>query len=167
MAALQHPVLRCAVLLGAIASGEALAHGGHPGGHAFGATADPRAVSFGRPGDPGKVSRVVAVEMNDRECRLEPEVRVRQGATVRFDVRNSGTQLHELVIGTSHELKEHASQPADDSDADHDQAYIVHVEPGARESLVWRFTRVNLLGYGCLLHGSGRTAMTGRIKVLR
>lgn len=83
------------------------------------------------------MSRAVGGEMNDREYRLEPEVRVRQCDTVRFDVRNSGMQLHALVIGTSHELKEHASQPADDSDADHDQTCIVHVQPGARETLVW------------------------------
>ncbi len=153
-------------LAAAFASGGAFGHGGHLGAHAFGASGDPRAVSFGRPGDPAKVSRAIAIEMDDRECRLQKEIRIRQGDTLRFDVRNRGTRVHELVLGTSHELKAHADA-AESSEAEHEGPYILHVEPGEQRSLVWRFTRVDLLGYGCLIHGSGRTAMTGRIVVQR
>lgn len=151
----------------ALVSGGAFGHGGHLGAHAFGASGEPGSVSFGRPGDPAKVSRAIAVEMNDRECRLQKEVRIRQGDTLRFDVRNKGTRVHELVLGTSHELKAHADAAAKDSEAEHEEPFILHVEPGERRSLVWRFTRVDLLGYGCLIHGSGRTTMTGRILVGR
>ncbi|MFY9315920.1 MAG: hypothetical protein WAO95_10215 [Burkholderiales bacterium] len=157
----------CAFWVAALAAGGAQSHGGHQGAHAFGASGDPRAAAFGRPGDSAKVSRVVPVEMDDRECRVQPLVRIRLGDTVRFAVRNAGTRMHELVIGTSHEIREHATEAPADEDADHDQYYILHVEPGAQESLVWRFTRVDLLGYGCLIHGSGRTAMNGRIVVER
>lgn len=164
--------VRCSAILplllaAAFASGSAYAHGGHLGEHAYGASGDPRAVSFGHPGDPAKVSRAIAVEMDDRACRLQKEVRLRQGDTVRFDVRNSGTRMHELVLGTSHELKEHASGATGEPEADHDEPYILHVEPGKRKSLVWRFTRVDLLGYGCLIDGSTGTAMSGRIRVER
>jgi uncharacterized cupredoxin-like copper-binding protein len=159
--------LLAAGLAVAFASGGAFGHGGHLGAHAFGASGDPRAVTFGRPGDPAKVSRAIAVEMDDRECRLQKEVRIRQGDTLRFDVRNRGSRMHEFVLGTSHELKEHAAGATDSPKTEHDEPYIVHVEPGTRGSLVWRFTRVDLLGYGCLIHGSGRTAMTGRILVER
>jgi len=154
-------------LVAAFASGGAFGHGGHLGAHAFGASGDPRAVSFGRPGDPAKVSRAIAVEMDDRECRLQKEIRIRQGDTVRFDVRNRGTRVHELVLGTSHELKAHAEAAAESPVAEHEEPYILHVEPGKSRSLVWRFTRVDLLGYGCLIHGSGQTAMSGRILVGR
>lgn len=154
-------------LAAAFASGGALGHGGHLGTHAYGASGDPRAVSFGQPGDPAKVSRAIAVEMDDRACRLQKEIRIRQGDTLRFDVRNKGTRVHELVLGTSHELKSHAVAAAESPEAEHEEPYILHVEPGKRRSLVWRFTRVDLLGYGCLIHGSGRTAMSGRILVGR
>jgi uncharacterized cupredoxin-like copper-binding protein len=154
-------------LAAAFASGGAFGHGGHLGAHPFGATGDPRAVSFGRPGDPAQVSRVIVVEMDDRECRLQKEIRTRQGDTLRFDVHNKGTRMHELVLGTSHELKEHADAAAKSPEAEHEEPYVLHVEPGTRQSLVWRFTRVDLLGYGCLIQGSGRTAMTGRIRVGR
>lgn len=154
-------------LAAAFASGGASGHGGHLGAHAFGASGDPRSVAFGRPGDPAKVSRSIAVEMDDRECRLEKEIRIRQGDTLRFDVRNKGTRMHELVIGTSHELKAHAEGAADNPQAEHEEPFILHVDPGKRRTLVWRFTRVDLLGYGCLIHGSGQTAMTGRILVGR
>lgn len=160
-------ILAAAGLAAAFASAGALGHGGHLGAHPFGATGDPRAVSFGRPGDPAKVSQVIAVEMDDRECRLQKEVRIRQGDTLRFEVHNNGTRMHELVLGTSHELKAHADSAPETPEAEHEEPYILHVEPGKRRSLVWRFTRVDLLGYGCLIHGSGQTAMSGRILVGR
>lgn len=160
-------LLVAAGLAAAFASGGALGHGGHLGTHAFGASGDPRTVAFGRPGDPAKVSRTIAVEMDDRECRLQKEIRIRQGDTLRFDVRNKGTRMHELVLGTSHELKAHAQDAAEKPDAEHEEPFILHVAPGKLRTLVWRFTRVDLLGYGCLIHGSGQTAMTGRILVGR
>ena len=61
-------------------------------------------------------------------------------------------------------LKAHADAAPE---AEHEEPYVLHVEPGKSRSLVWRFTRVDLLGYGCLIHGSGQTAMTGRILVRR
>lgn len=160
-------ILAAAGLAAVFASGGAFGHGGHLGAHPFGATGDPRAVSFGRPGDLAKVSRVIAVEMDDRECRLQKEIRIRQGDTLRFEVGNKGTRMHELVLGTSHELKAHADAAPETPEAEHEEPYILHVEPGKRRSLVWRFTRVDLLGYGCLIHGSGQTAMSGRILVGR
>lgn len=152
-------------LAAAFASGGVLGHGGHLGAHAYGASGDPRAVTFGRPGDPAKGSRAIAVEMDDRECRLQKEIRIRQGETLRFDVHNKGTRMHELVLGTSHELKAHADDTSGDSLAEHEEPFILHVEPGKQRSSVWRFTRVDLLGYGCLIHGTGKTTMTGRILV--
>lgn len=91
---------------------------------------------------------------------MQNEVRIRRGDTLRFDVRNRGTRVHELVLGASRELKAHADAAPE---AEHEEPYVLHVGPGKRRSLVWRFTRVDLLCYGCLIHGSGQTAMTGRI----
>ena len=105
--------------------------------------------------------------MSDAKCVLPVEVRLRRGQTVRFTVNNSGTRMHELVIGTSHELKEHALRSHQSSESDHEEPYIVHVEPGTTETIVWRFMYVGMFGYGCLIQGTNETRMSGRITVSR
>src|SRR4030067_2043700 len=64
--------------------------------------------ALGRPGDPGKVTRNVEVEMSDA-MRFNPEsIRVKRGETIRFIVKNTGMLKHEMVLGTIEELKAHA-----------------------------------------------------------
>jgi uncharacterized cupredoxin-like copper-binding protein len=151
----------------ALGEGAAHGHGGHLGAHVPSKFLNRDTFVFGRPGDAARVSTTVQVEVNDRQCRLTTDVRLRQGQTVRFVARNTGTRMHELVLGTSHELAQHAARGAKNPSLDHEELYIVHVEPGATEELVWRFTRVELLRYGCLIYGSGETMMQGRITVTR
>jgi uncharacterized cupredoxin-like copper-binding protein len=150
-----------------LAMGVAYGHSGHAGVHLPGKTRDPQATSFGVPGDPSRISHTVSVEINDTRCRHPAEGRFRQGETVRFVVRNSGTRMHELVLGTSHELGEHAARSEGNPEADHDDSFILHVEPGTTEALVWRFTRVGLFSYECLIRGAKEVSMTGRIVVTR
>jgi uncharacterized cupredoxin-like copper-binding protein len=156
-------------LAAALISGATLVygHGGHAGNHIDATSRDPAGAAFGRPGDPTRIAHTIAVDIDDAACRLVPEVRVRQGETVRFVVANRGTRMHELVLGTSHELERHAEQAASDADLDHEEASILHVEPGASAALVWRFTRVGLFRYGCLIHGVREFRMAGRILVFR
>jgi plastocyanin len=45
--------------------------------------------TFGREGDPKKVSRTVKIDMSDTMRFLPAELAVKQGETVRFDVRNT------------------------------------------------------------------------------
>lgn len=156
-----------AVAVLALGVSAAYGHGGHIGSHVPGSLLSPDAFIFGHLGDPKKVDTEVRVEMSDRQCRLQTDVRLRQGQTARFVARNGGTKMHELVLGTSHELAQHALQGANDPHQDHDEPYIVHVEPGATEVLVWRFTRVGLYGYGCLIHGMDAARMQGRITITR
>ena len=106
--------MMCVLL--ALATGNARAHGGHAGAHPIGPARDAEGVSFGRAGDAKAVTRTVSVEMSDRGCALPLEIRVRRGDTARFVARNTGTQTHELVLGTSHELAQHAKQAERDPD---------------------------------------------------
>src|ERR1700682_5825218 len=84
----------------ALAASGAAAHGDvHHHGHA----------AFGQPGDPAKVSRSVAIDMNDT-MRYDPaRISVKRGETIRFVVKNSGQLKHEVVLGTVKELREHAA----------------------------------------------------------
>lgn len=148
-------------------AGAAQGHGGHGKAHSIDKVGDPEATSFGRAGDPSAIAHSVSAEMNDTSCRHPAELRLRQGDNVRFVVRNSGTRMHELVLGTSHELGQHAARSERNPHADHDESFILHVEPGTTESIVWRFTRVGLFGYGCLIRGANEAVMKGRIVVAR
>src|SRR5437764_1420628 len=54
------------------------------------------ASRIGVPGDPQRVSRTVAVEMNDSMRFVPSSFDVRRGETIRFVVRNAGRVRHEM-----------------------------------------------------------------------
>ena len=64
--------------------------------------------TFGREGDPKKVARTVKIDMADTMRYSPSAITVKKGETVRFEAKNSGKVMHEIVLGTMQELKEHA-----------------------------------------------------------
>ena len=66
----------------------------------------PGRQSGGRPGDAAKVTRTIEVVATDNAFSLKA-LDVRDGETVRFVVRNDGSDPHELTIGTAPEHAEH------------------------------------------------------------
>jgi uncharacterized cupredoxin-like copper-binding protein len=123
-------------------------------------------TDFGRTGDPGRVVRTVRVDMSDK-MRFTPSViEVKQGETVRFIVKNSGKTMHEMVIGTMQELKEHAEMMKKHPGMEHDEPFMAHVAPGKTEEIVWQFTKPGEFHFGCLIPGHFEAGMVGRIKVI-
>jgi uncharacterized cupredoxin-like copper-binding protein len=91
---------------------------------------------------------------------------VKQGETVRFRLKNSGKVMHEMVLGTLQDLKNHAETMRKDPGMDHHgEAGMVHVAPGKSGSLVWKFTRPGEFHYACLVPGHFEAGMVGTIKV--
>ncbi|MPZ43660.1 MAG: plastocyanin [Betaproteobacteria bacterium] len=121
--------------------------------------------AFGRQCDPKKVTRTVKVAMADSMRYLPSEIRVRRGETVRFEVRNSGKIMHELVLGTLSDLKAHADLMRKHPGMEHDEPHMAHVAPGRTERLVWQFTRAGEFHYGCLVPGHFEAGMVGKIIV--
>ena len=120
---------------------------------------------FGREGDPGKVTRTIKVDMSDK-MRFSPEVlEIRRGEIVRFEVKNSGKVMHEMVLGTMKELKEHAELMKKHPGMEHDEPYMAHVAPGKRENIVWHFTKAGEFFYGCLIPGHFEAGMMGKVVV--
>jgi uncharacterized cupredoxin-like copper-binding protein len=141
----------------------ALAHGEK---HPKGAKAIARdEQAFGREGDPKKVSRTVEVDMSDRMRFTPAALTVRRGETIRFRVKNSGQVMHEMVLGTMHELKEHAELMRKHPGMEHDEPYMAHVAAGKTETMVWQFTKAGEFYYGCLVPGHFEAGMIGRITV--
>ncbi len=153
----------------ALMAASAVAHG--PAEHQALAPASgapsPEETAFGRAGDPARVHRTIEVAMSDA-MRYDPaEIRVKRGETVRLVVTNRGRTLHEIVLGTKQDLRQHAELMKRFPDMQHEEAYMAHVQPGASEALVWQFTRPGTFYYGCLLPGHFEAGMVGKVVVER
>ena len=160
-------------------SGNALAHGpsGHmqPGqgshqgaAHASGhgnAGATNEQTPWGIAGDPKQVTRTIKVEMNDKMRFVPDLVSVKKGETIRFEVRNAGKVLHEMVIGTRQELDAHAEMMKKHPNMEHDEAYMAHVDAGKKADIVWLFNREGDFEFACLIPGHYEAGMRGKIKV--
>ena len=121
--------------------------------------------SFGREGDPKKASRTVKVDMSDKLRFTPASLTVKQGETVKFVVKNSGKLLHEMVLGTMQELKEHAAMMLKHPTMEHDEPYMAHVAPGKTETMVWQFTKAGEFYFGCLVPGHFEGGMMGKLTV--
>ena len=120
---------------------------------------------FGREGDPKKALRTVRIDMSDKMRFTPASLTVNQGDTVKFVVKNSGKVMHEMVIGTIKELKEHAEMMRKHPTMEHDEPYMAHVPPGKTESMVWLFTKAGEFNFGCLVPGHFEAGMIGKVTV--
>ncbi|MEC5384234.1 cupredoxin family protein [Uliginosibacterium sp. H3] len=133
--------------------------------HAAAKAAKPEQTAWGIAGSPKAVSRTVEIRMLDT-MRFSPDkLNLKQGETVRFVVRNEGSMLHELVIGTKAVLDQHAAMMAKFPDMTHSAAYMAHVGPGATKELIWTFNRAGDFDFACLIAGHYQAGMRGQIVV--
>jgi uncharacterized cupredoxin-like copper-binding protein len=151
-----------------LAAGVAQAHGdaGHADrAHKAAAPAAKEQKPWGIAGDARNARRTIVIEMGD-DMRFTPDrIEVRQGETVRFEVRNKGGMLHEMVLGTKEELDAHAALMRKFPHMEHDEPYMAHVRPAAAGELVWNFSRPGEFEYACLVDGHYQAGMKGRISV--
>ena len=120
---------------------------------------------FGRAADPKKAKRTIRVDMSDTMRFSPAELTVGKDDTVRFIVSNSGKQMHEMVLGTMKELKEHAELMKKHPGMEHDEPYMAHVQPGRKAQIVWQFTKPGEFHYGCLIPGHFEAGMVGKVRV--
>jgi uncharacterized cupredoxin-like copper-binding protein len=121
--------------------------------------------AFGREGDPKKVTRIIKLDMTDAFRFTPSEVTVKRGETVKFVVSNRGKQLHEMVLGTTDELKEHAELMKKFPEMEHADANMAHVKPGAKGEIVWQFTNSGEYQFACLVPGHYEAGMVGKVIV--
>jgi uncharacterized cupredoxin-like copper-binding protein len=156
------PVFRPLALIAALAlSGAAIASGTHAGGHGH----DIEETAIGKPGVASKVSRTITVDMSDNMRYTPTNIRIKQGETVRFIVRNKGQVKHELSLGTQQELLEHLEQMKKFPDMEHDEPSKVTLAPGKQGEIVWQFTKAGTVNFACLMPGHYEAGMKGAIKV--
>lgn len=121
--------------------------------------------AFGRPGERARATRTVRIVGTDDMRYTPARIRVQQGETVRFVVRNGGKILHETVLGTKPELQEHYALMKKFPDMEHDEPYMVHLKPGETGEMVWQFTRAGEFYFACLVAGHFEAGMFGTIHV--
>lgn len=122
---------------------------------------------FGIAGDPKKATRTIRLVMNDRMRFAPGKIDVREGEVVKFIIVNKGRMLHEMVLGTTEELKEHAELMKKFPDMEHDEPHMAHVEPGKSEQLVWKFNKAGEFAFACLMPGHFEAGMSGTVIVRR
>jgi uncharacterized cupredoxin-like copper-binding protein len=150
-------------LAAALVTSTALAHGDSRSQK----KAEMKSTEFGQTGDPRKATRTVKVDMSDAMRFAPAEISVKRGETVRFVVANSGKQMHEMVLGTMNELKEHAELMKKHPGMEHDEPYMAHVQPGKKAEIVWQFTDAGEFHYGCLIPGHFEAGMVGKVIVAK
>jgi uncharacterized cupredoxin-like copper-binding protein len=146
-----------------------------PGVHAHGGddTKKPKSTAssgsetdFGRPGDPKRVTRTVRMDMHDSMRYSVDRIKVRQGETIRFVMRNTGKVMHEMVLGTPREIAEHAELMRKFPGMEHDEEYQLHVKPGTTGEMIWQFTKAGEFAFACLVPGHYEAGMAGNVVVL-
>ena len=154
-----------ASIAAAVVASGAFAHGDQPHGKAKIDYSKAEEHSFGKAADPRKAKRTVAVEMNDQMRFVPAEITVQRGEVVRFRPVNKGQVMHEMVIGTMKDLKEHAELMRKHPGMEHDEPHMAHVAPGKTGEIGWQFTRAGEFYYGCLIPGHFEAGMIGKVIV--
>ena len=121
--------------------------------------------AFGREGDPKRVTRTVKLDMTDAFRFTPADITVKRGETVKFVVANSGKVLHEMVLGTTEELKAHAELMKKFPDMEHADANMAHVKPGAKGEIIRQFTKAGEYQFACLIPGHYEAGMVGKVVV--
>jgi uncharacterized cupredoxin-like copper-binding protein len=146
----------------ALAAG-ASATGNHAGGHGHGDADE----AIGKPGTAAKATRTVNVDMTDGMRFTPGDIRVKQGETVRFVVKNSGQLKHELVLGTEKELKEHYEAMKKNPEMEHADPNMVTLGAGKSGEIVWQFTKAGKVDFACLQPGHYDAGMKGAVTVAK
>ena len=110
------------------------------------------AADIGKPGDADKVSRTVKLTQVDNMF-LPAEVKVLEGETIRFVIKNGGNHKHEMLLGPMDELKKVAEMRRKYPDKEHLEAHLVQLEPGEQKELIWQFTQAGRIDFACPLPG--------------
>jgi uncharacterized cupredoxin-like copper-binding protein len=127
------------------------------------------ATSVGSAGDPDKVSRTIEITMV--ENRFKPsEIKVKQGETIKFILKNAGKKKHEMMIAAPDEIDKHGKMMKKFPDREHpDEPNMITVSPGKTGELVWHFTEPGLVNFACPLPGHFKgmnfSGMKGTIEV--
>lgn len=120
---------------------------------------------FGKAADPDQAARTIDIEMNDQMQFTPAVVKVKRGEVVRFAVHNRGMMMHEMVLGTTEDLRHHLTMMKKSPGMKHSEPHMAHVSPGKSGQMGWQFTNSGEYYYGCLIPGHFEAGMKGKVIV--
>lgn len=147
------------------ASGAALAHGDEAHAKKSGPVKKEQ-KEWGIAGDAKAVNRTITFTMTDNMRFTPDKIDVKQGDTIRFVIKNGGQTMHEMVIGTLKDLKEHAALMMKFPGMEHEEPYMAHVGPGKTGEIIWTFNKPGSFDFACLIAGHYQAGMTGKVTVV-
>ena len=103
--------------------------------------------------------------MSDQMRFAPAGLSIKQGETIQFNIKNTGKIMHEFVLGSMTELKEHAAAMKKYPGMEHDEPYMAHVAPGKTQTVIWQFTKHGEFNFGCLIPGHFEAGMIGKVTV--
>jgi uncharacterized cupredoxin-like copper-binding protein len=158
-------LITCVGIALAALAGQALAHGDATHAKKPVLPHPAEQHSFGIAGNLAKATRTIVFDMSD-DMRFDPShIEVRRGETVRFVAHNKGKVMHEMVLGTMKDLKEHAALMKRFPAMEHEDAHMAHVAPGQTGEIIWRFNRAGRFNFACLIPGHFEAGMVGTVTV--
>ena len=120
----------------------------------------------GKPGVAANVVRTIHITMSDKNRFTPSSIKVKQGETIRFVVKNAGKKKHEMVIGSAEDIKAHNELMERFPGMEHDEPNMVDLESGEKGEIIWQFTEVGQFQFACLVTGHFEAGMKGVINVV-
>ena len=120
-------------------------------------------VNIGKSGSIDKVDRVIKLTQVDNMF-LPAEIKISEGETIQFVIKNGGNHKHEMLIGSMVDLKKAAGMRRTNPDDARAEANLVQLEPGEQKELIWQFTKAGVIDFACPLPGHFKK-MRGKIFV--
>ena len=112
-----------------------------------------------------EITRTIDIVMSD-QMRFTPDaVEVKKGDVIKFVHTNTGKIKHEFVLGTPDVLSKHYEMMKKFPTMKHSQPYMLHVSPGKKGAIVWKFSKAGEFAFGCLIPGHYEAGMKGTVKV--
>ena len=121
----------------------------------------------GKPGVAANVVRTIHITMSDKNRFTPNSLKVKQGETIRFVVKNVGKKKHEMVIGAVEDIKAHNELMERFPGMEHDEPNMVDLESGQKGEIIWQFTEVGQFQFACLVTGHFEAGMKGVITVVK
>ena len=121
----------------------------------------------GKPGVAANVTRTIHITMSDKNRFTPNSIKVKQGETIRFVVKNVGKKKHEMVIGSVEDIKAHNELMERFPGMEHDEPNMVDLESGQKGEIIWQFTDVGQFQFACLVTGHFEAGMKGTLQVVK
>jgi len=153
-----------------------LAHadGLHDGPHAFhdnhgGILGHHDILKIGELGNSKSAFQTISItmgEQSDGSMNFEPSsLAFKKGQTVRLSFENDGKLRHEFVMDEPSALKSKAEIMKLYPDYEHQDPNVIHLNPGEKGEIIWKFLQAGTFKFACLLPGHEEAGMHGLLTV--